>query len=77
MSDSRLNRTQIGSVMILISIIIFFVALMEVSNFTNFTGAQRPVGPVDLKHLSSVVIYSFSGLGFLVGGSIIVSTKKE
>ncbi len=68
---------QVGSVMILISLIIFFVALMEVSNFTDFTGAQRPVGPVDLKNLSSVVIYSFSGLGFLVGGSILVSTNKE
>jgi len=76
MSDSRLDRMQIGSVMILISIIIFFVAFMEVSNFTTFTGAQRPVGPIDLKNLSSVIIYSFSGLGFLVGGSILVSTKK-
>ncbi|MHA2175609.1 MAG: hypothetical protein ACXABI_12325 [Candidatus Hodarchaeales archaeon] len=75
MNDSRL--LQIGSGMILISIIIFFVALMEVSNFANFTGDQRPVGPVDLKNLGSIIIYSFSGLGFLVGGSIMVSTNKE
>lgn len=76
MNDYRFNSL-IGSGMILISIIIFFFALLEVSNFANFTGDQRLVGPVDLKNLSSVIIYSFSGLGFLVGGSIIVSSSKE
>ncbi|MHA2109400.1 MAG: hypothetical protein ACXABU_17120 [Candidatus Hodarchaeales archaeon] len=77
MSDSRLDKILIGSGMILISILIFFVALMEVSNFTTFTGDQRPVGPVDLKNLGSIILYSFSGLGLLVGGSIMVSTNKE
>lgn len=76
MSVSRLNKMQIGSVMILISLIIFFVAFMEVSNFTDFTGDSRPVGPIDVKNLSYVIIYAFSGLGFLVGGSILVSTNK-
>ena len=77
MSDSRLDRMQIGSVMILISIIIFFVAFMEVSNFTTFTGDLRPVGPVDLRNLSLVIVPSFAGLGLLVGGIILVSTDKE
>lgn len=60
--------------MILISFLIFFVAFMEVSNFTDFRG---DFGPVDVKNFSYVIIYAFSGLGFLVGGSIIASTDNE
>ena len=72
MSDSRLN---IGSGMTLIAIIIFFIALMEISNFPDFT--NQPVAPVDIQNLSSVIIYAFAGLGFLIGGSILVSSSQK
>ena len=75
MKDNRLSL--IGSGMIIASILIFLVALMEVNNFANFTGDSRPLGPVDLKNLGAIIIYSFSGLGLLIGGSIMVSSSRE
>ena len=77
MSYSRLNKMRIGRLMIIVSVILFIVALMPVSNFTTFTGDLKPVGPVDLRNLSLVIVPSFAGLGLLVGGSILVSTDKE
>ena len=76
MSKNSSNKVRIGSLMIIVSVILFIVALIPVSSFTTFTGDLRLVGPVDLRNLSLVIVSSFAGLGLLIGGSILVSTNE-
>ena len=47
---------------------------MEISNFPDF---GNDFGAKDVKNFSYIILYAFSGLGFLVGGSIITSTNNE